>query len=86
MQEIHLRLTKTTVDYFLLRHDIEGPYNDNPEGFEAWIFFVAKNIKRDFANKIRNRDFITDDIDDPANGEIQTSDYEDNTEENMDRL
>ena len=86
MQEIHLRLMKTTVDYFLLRDDIEGPYNDNPEGFEDWIFFVAKNIKRDFANKIRNRDFTTDDIDDPAIGEIPSSDYEDDTEENVDRL
>lgn len=86
MQEIHLRLMKTTVDYFLLRDDIEGPYNDNPEGFEDWIFFVAKNIKRDFANKIRNRDFTTDDIDDPTIGEIPSSDYEDDTEENIDRL
>ena len=86
MQEIHLRLMKTTVDYFLLRDDIEGPYNDNPEGFEYWIFFVAKNIKRDFANRIRNRDFTTDDIDDPAIGEIPSSDYEDDTEENVDRL
>lgn len=86
MQEIHLRLMKTTVDYFLLRDDIEGPYNDNPEGFEDWIFFVAKNIKRDFANKIRNRDFSTDDIDDSAIEEILSSDYEDGTEENVDRL
>lgn len=86
MQEIHLRLMKTTVDYFLLRAEVEGPYNDNPEGFEDWIFFVAKNIKRDFANKIRNRDFTTDDIDDPAIGEIPSNDYEDDTEENVDRL
>ena len=86
MQEIHLRLMKTTVDYFLLRDDIEGSYNDNPEGFEDWIFFVAKNIKRDFANKIRNRDFTTDDIDDPAIGEIPSDDYEDDAEENADRL
>lgn len=86
MQEIHLRLMKTVVDYFLLRDDIEGPYNDNPEGFEDWIFFVAKNIKRDFANKIRNRDFTTDDIDDPAIGEIPSSDYEDDAEEKVDRL
>lgn len=86
MQEIHLRLMKTTVDYFLLRDDVEGPYNDNPEGFEDWIFFVAKNIKRDFANKIRNRDFTTDDIDDPAIGEIPSDDHEDDTEENVDRV
>ena len=29
MQEIYLRLMKTTVDYFLLRHDIEGAFNNN---------------------------------------------------------
>ncbi len=86
MQEIHLRLVKTTIDYFMLRDDIEGPYNDNPEGFEDWIFFVAKNIKRDFANKIRKRNFTTDDIDDPAIGEIPSGEYEDDTEENVDRL
>ena len=86
MQEIHLRLMKTTVDYFLLRDGVEGSYNDNPEGFEDWIFFVAKNIERDFANKIRNRDFTTEDIDNPTIGEIPSNDYEDDTEENIDRL
>lgn len=66
MQEIHLRLMKTTVDYFLLRERINGPYNNNPESFENWMFRVADNLKRDFANKVRNRDFKTEDIDDSS--------------------
>ena len=85
MQEIHLRLMKTVVTYFLLRDGIEGPYNNDPEGFEDWIFCVAANLKRDFANKIRNRDFTTASIDDPAIGEIPTSDcYEEAKEKKSD--
>lgn len=85
MQEIHLRLMKTTVDYFLLRDGIDGPYNNNPEGFEDWMFRVADNLKRDFANKVRNRDFKTEDIDDP--NVISTPDDGDyDAEERIDRL
>lgn len=65
MQEIYLRLMKTVVDYFLLRDGLDTPYNDNPEGFEDWMFSVAMNLKRDFANKVRSRDFKTVDIDNP---------------------
>lgn len=63
MQDIHLRLIKTTVDYFLLRDGIVGSYNDDPEGFEDWIFRVADNIKRDYANRVRNMDFKNINID-----------------------
>lgn len=86
MQEIHLRLIKTTVDYFLLRDDIDGPYNDNPEGFEDWMFRVADNLKRDFVNKIRNKDFKTEDIDDPAVAEISFDDNYDNSDGHIERL
>lgn len=86
MQEIHLRLIKTTVDYFLLRDGINEPFNNNPEGFEDWMFRVADNLKRDFANRIRNRDFKTEDINDPAIGEISFDDYDDNSEEHIERL
>ncbi len=77
MNEIHLRLMKTTVNYFLLRDGIDGPYNDNPEGFEDWIFRIADNIKRDFANKVRNRDFKDKDIDGPIDGGDPTDGYDD---------
>lgn len=85
MQEIQLRLIKTTVDYFLLREGIDGPYNNDPEGFEDWMFTVADNLKRDFANKVRNRDFRTEDIDDPS--VIGISDYSDyDAEDRIERL
>ena len=88
MQEIHLRLMKTTVDYFLLRNGVKEPYNDNPEGFEDWIFRVADNLKRDFANRVRNRDFKTEDIDNPVIGDISSDDYSDGceSEERIERL
>lgn len=82
MQEVHLRLIKTTVSYFLLRKGIEGEYNDDPEGFEDWMFLVAKNIKRDFAGRIRNRDFNTDEItDDIPSGEDVAEEYEERLKE-----
>jgi len=56
MQKIHLRLKKTVVDYFLLRDDIDGPYNNDPEGFRAWMFTVANNIKKDFAESVGKED------------------------------
>lgn len=65
MQKIHLRLIETTVTYFLLRDGVTGKYNDDPEGFEDWMFRVGENIKKDFANKVRGVDFKTADIEDP---------------------
>lgn len=64
------------------------PYNDNPEGFEDWIFRVAENLKRDFANRVRNRDFKTEDIDNPVIGDISSDDYSDGceSEERIERL
>jgi hypothetical protein len=61
MQEIHLRLIKTTVSYFLLRAE-DGSVNMDREGFEAWMFRVAQNIKRDFANRIRRIRMKTTDL------------------------
>ena len=61
MQEIHLRLIKTTVSHFLLR-DGDGTVNMDPKGFEAWMFRVAQNIKRDFANRIRRIRMKTTDL------------------------
>ncbi len=66
MQNIHVRLIKTTINSFLIRDDIKGPYNNNPEGFEDWMFTVAKNIKKDFAEKVNNNDSRTIDIENPS--------------------
>lgn len=65
MQNIYIRLIQTTVPNFLLHESITGAYNDNPEGFEDWMFTVAKNIKRDFATDIRKNNFRTVDMEDP---------------------
>jgi hypothetical protein len=66
MQEIHLRLIKTVIPNFLLHKKIEGPYNDNPEGFSGWLCRVGENIKKDFADKVRGRDWQTQSIEDPS--------------------
>ena len=85
MQEIHLRLMKTTVSYFLLREGVNGPYNNDPEGFEDWMFRVADNLKRDFANKVRNCDFKTENIDDPTIISA-TNDVDEDAEVRIDKL
>lgn len=53
MQEIQIRLIKTCKSSFLLRNGINGPINNDPDGFKSWIFKVALNIKRDFSSMIR---------------------------------
>lgn len=53
MQEIQMRLIKTCKSSFLLRNGVNGPINNDPDGFKSWIFKVALNIKRDFSNSIR---------------------------------
>ncbi len=85
MQEIHLRLMKTTVNNFLLRDGISQPFNNDPEGFEDWMFRVAENLKRDFANSVRSVDFKTEDIDNPAIGNV-LADGSGNTAETEDRI
>ncbi len=62
LQEIYIRLIKTTVSYFLLRDGVDGPVNRDPQGFYSWMFKVATNIKRDFTAKLRQDDFKTDDL------------------------
>ena len=56
-----LRLMKKTVPNFLLNDRVEGSYNDDPEGFAHWMVTVGHNVHRDFANKVRRDEFITDD-------------------------
>ena len=81
MQEIYLRLIKTTVDYFLLRNGVDGPVNNDPEGFEDWMFRVADNLKRDFVARIRNRDYKTTDMEDPELENIPDVEYDDGEEQ-----
>jgi hypothetical protein len=76
MQEIQLRLIKTAINYFFLHDGIEGSYNDDPEGFAAWITAVGQNIKRDFANRVRSGDFRTASLEEPLPGEVPGGDDE----------
>ena len=57
MQEVFIRLIKTTVTHFLKREDRNGELNDNPDEFKSWIFKVAERIKIDTSNSLRNRDY-----------------------------
>ena len=59
LNDILLHLMKTVVHGFLLRDDIQGAYNNDPEGFERWMSLVAHNRQRDFADRIRRADFRT---------------------------
>ena len=59
MNDILLHLMKTVVHGFLLRDDVVGEYNNDPEGFERWVCLVAHNRQRDFADRIRRADFHT---------------------------
>lgn len=86
MQEIQLRLIKTTVSRFLLRNGPGGPVNNDPEGFEDWLFVVARNQKRDFANKVRSVDFNTTGLDGSEAEEYTEEMYDSDAAERMDRL
>ncbi len=63
LQEILLRLIKTTVSSFLLHKRVVGPYNNDPEGFQRWMFTLAGNVKEDFAKKVFSRESRTTPID-----------------------
>ena len=59
MQEIFLRLIKTTVTGFLFRKENNGEINNDPDGFKSFMFTVAERIKIDTANAERKRDSRT---------------------------
>ncbi len=60
MQEILIRLIKNCVSGFFMR---DGKLNNDPDGFKNWMFTVAKNVKNDFAKKIRRMQFIESELD-----------------------
>lgn len=57
MQETLLRLIRCVVSGFLLRDGPDGEINDDPDGFYRWMFTVARNVKRDFSNRVRKVGF-----------------------------
>lgn len=83
MQEIHIRVIKRTISSFLLKKCINGkPYNDDPEGFEDWLYEVGRNIKKDFSDRVRRIDFRTEDLDKPGVIDIPAN----SDEEQADRI
>lgn len=53
LQETYIRLIKTAISSFFLRNGVDGPVNKDMDGFKNWMFKVAMNIKRDYANQVR---------------------------------
>lgn len=86
MQEIYIRLIKTTVSGFLLRNGVNGEYNNDPEGFNAWMIRVALNLKRDFAGRVRGRDFKAKSVDDVVIEGIPYPEHENDLQEHIQEL
>lgn len=77
MQDIFIRLIKTTVTHFLVRKDRNGEVNRNPDEFKSWIFKVAERIKIDTANALRNRDYKARGFEDGEEEQIPDEPYDD---------
>ena len=54
MSEIQIRLIKKSVSGFFMR---DGVPNYSREEFIKWLFTVAKNVKRDYAERVRREEF-----------------------------
>ncbi len=63
MQEISVKLIKSTVSQFLKRAGAAEPFNDDPEGFARWMFTIAHNKVNDFSETARRNSFKAMDID-----------------------
>ena len=79
MQDIFIRLIKTTVTHFLLRKDRNGEVNRNPDEFKSWIFKVAERIKIDTANALRNRDYKMRGFEDGEEEQIPDEPYDEDS-------
>lgn len=55
MQEIHIRLIKTAVPMFFLKNGVDGDLNYDPEGFNRWMFTLAKHLTFDYLKKFKSR-------------------------------
>lgn len=81
MQDVFLRLIKTVVDGFLIREDHNWEINRDPDGFKKWIVEVARNIKKDTADSLKNSDYRARGFEDGEEELIPDSQSEDNEEE-----
>ncbi len=48
MQNIHVRLIKSVVPFFLLKDGVDGKVNYDHEGFGGWLFRVAHRVTIDY--------------------------------------
>ena len=75
MQDVFIRLIKTTVTHFLVRKDRNGEVNRNPDEFKSWMFKVAERIKIDTANALRSRDSKVREFEDWEEEQIPDKSY-----------
>ena len=66
LQQTHLHLIKSAVGGFLLRDSENGEVNYDPVGFKNWMFTVARNVKRDYSDRVRGRDYKTESLETSA--------------------
>lgn len=66
MQEILLLLMKKVTTSFLLHPSCGGQVNMNPAGFQAWLFRVADNCRKDFFREVRGVAFSTEPLEEMA--------------------
>ena len=63
MQDIHIKLIKKIVTGFLRHKKAVGRINRDPDWFNSWLFFVAKNYTRDLIDALKRKSFDTVDLD-----------------------
>ncbi len=63
MQDVYIRMMKTSITHFFKRPSTEG-INRDVQGFSSWMFKIALNIKRDYSNRVRKANFNVGSIED----------------------
>ena len=63
MQDIHIKLIKKIVTGFLRHKKAVGRINRDPDWFNSWLFYVAKNYTRDVVDEVKRKNINTVDLD-----------------------
>ena len=81
MQDIYVQLIKSCVTGFL-KNDTDGGSDKSPEGFNKWMFSVAKNVKREVVRSLNRYGFhiLPEQADDILNNIVDPEFF---TENNM---
>ena len=67
MNDIHVKLLKGVVTGFVKKDCAEDEINRDPDGFNSWLFKVAKNVVRDTVKAIKRTTGMDVDIDTVVN-------------------